>query len=121
MLNMQTMQVPSHRAEMDQTTIMLQQEFPLWGKLGLRKSAALAMLDAARGEERATATELDEKIEVAFANYFKASKALAINSDVARIADEMARIAAGRLGQGVGSQADALAPRRKVPEQRWNG
>jgi len=109
MFNVQTMQVPGNRASMDQTTIMLQQEFPLWGKRGLRKSAALAMLDAARGEERATAAELDEKIEVAFANYYKATKALAINTEVARLDSEMARVAANRLGQGVGNQADALA------------
>jgi cobalt-zinc-cadmium efflux system outer membrane protein len=109
MLSVQTMQVPSHRAPMDQTTVMLQQEFPLWGKLSLRKSAALAMLDAARGEQQATAAELDEKIEVAFANYYKASKTLVINTDVARLDDEMARVATGRFGQGVGSQADALA------------
>lgn len=107
--NVQTMQVPAHRAPMDQTTILLQQEFPLWGKRGLRKSAALAMLDAARGEERATAAELDEKIEVAFANYYKATKALAINTEVGRLNAEMARVAASRLGQGVGTQADALA------------
>jgi cobalt-zinc-cadmium efflux system outer membrane protein len=109
MLSVQTMQVPGHRAPMDQTTVLLQQEFPLWGKLGLRKSAALAMLDAARGEQQATAAELDEKIKVAFANYYKASKALAINTDVARLDDEMARVATSRFGQGVGTQADALA------------
>jgi outer membrane protein TolC len=109
MFNVQTMQVPGNRASMDQTTIMLQQEFPLWGKRGLRKSAALAMLDAARGEERATAAKLDEKIGVAFANYYKATKALAINTDVARQDAEMVRVAATRLGEGVGTQADALA------------
>jgi cobalt-zinc-cadmium efflux system outer membrane protein len=107
--NVQSMQVPGNRASMDQTTIMLQQEFPLWGKRGLRKSAALAMLDAARGEEGVTAAELDEKIEVAFANFYKAAKALAINDDVARLDAEMVRVAANRLAQGVGTQADALA------------
>ncbi len=109
MFNVQTAQVPGNRASMDQTTIMLQQEFPLWGKRGLRKSAALAMLDAAHGEERATAAELDEKIELAFANYYKATRALAINTDVARLDGEMVRVATNRLGQGVGTQAEALA------------
>src|SRR5258708_1247053 len=100
MFNVQTMQVPGNRASMDQTTIMLQQEFPLWGKRGLRKSAALAMLDAARGEERATAAELDEKIAAAFANYYKAAKALAINVEVTRLVDPMGKVAAGRFAQG---------------------
>jgi outer membrane protein TolC len=114
MLTAQTMQVPGNRANMDQTTILLQQDFPLWGKRGLRKSAALAMLDAARGEEAATAAELDEKIEVAFAGYYKASKALAINTDVGRISSDMAKVAASRYGQGVGNQADGLAAQAEV-------
>lgn len=114
MLSAQTMQVPGSRAPMDQATILLQQEFPLWGKRSLRKSAALAMLDAARGEERATAAELDEKIEIAFANYYKASKALAINADVSHLAKDMEKVAIARLAQGAGSQADALAARADV-------
>jgi len=113
-LSAQTMQVPGNRASMDQTTILLQQDIPLWGKLGLRKSAALATLDAARGEEAATAAELNEKIEVTFASYYKASKALAINTDVARISTDMAKVAASRYGQAVGSQADGLAAQAEV-------
>lgn len=109
MLNVQTMQVPGSRAPMHQTTILLQQEFPLWGKLGLRKSAALALLDAARGEEAATAAELDEKIEVAFASYYRIDKALAINAGVARIDDELKRVAAGRFALGIGNQAEVLS------------
>jgi outer membrane protein TolC len=94
---------------MDQTTIMLQQEFPLWGKRTLRKSAALAMLDAARGEQQATAAELDEKIEVAFANYYRASKSLIINAEVGRISSDMAKVTASRYSQGISTQADLLA------------
>lgn len=109
MFTVQTMQVPSQQNRMDQTTIMLQQEFPLWGKLGLRKSAAVAMLDAARGEQQATAAELDEKIKVAFANYYRASKALAINTDVSRISSDMAKVALTRFSQGVSTQAETLA------------
>jgi cobalt-zinc-cadmium efflux system outer membrane protein len=108
-LSAQTMQVPGNRAPMDQTTVLLQQEFPLWGKRGLRKSAALAMLDAARGEQQAIGAEIDEKIEVTFASYYKASKALAINNEVAHLNDQMVKVATGRFGQGVGTQADVLA------------
>ena len=106
-LTSSTMQVPSG-ALMDQTQIMLEQDFPLWGKRDLRKSAALALLDAARGQERATTAELEEKIKVAFARYYAASQALLINNDVARIADQMYHAALGRYSQAAGSQADAL-------------
>jgi outer membrane protein TolC len=116
MVTLQTMQVPSSRARMDQATIMLQQEFPLWGKRSLRKSAAIAMLDAARGTERATAAALDEQIEIAFANFYRATRALAINNEVTRLDSEMARIAANRLGQGIGTQTEALTAQAEATQ-----
>src|SRR5205085_6858942 len=54
----------------NKTYLSVEQEFPLWGKLDLRRSAALAALDAARGREQAAAAELDEKIKIAFARYY---------------------------------------------------
>src|SRR5436309_14730187 len=48
----------------NKTYLSIEQEFPLWGKLELRRSAALAAVDAARGRERAAEAELDEKIKV---------------------------------------------------------
>jgi outer membrane protein TolC len=118
MLNVQTAQVPGGQNRMDQTTILLQQEFPLWGKLGLRRSAALAMLDAARGQERATAAELDEKIQVAYAVYYKISKSLAVNNDVTGINDEMKRVAVSRFSQGSATHADVLAATAETTRTR---
>src|SRR5215213_6137826 len=37
----------------NKTYLSFEQEFPLWGKLELRQSAALAAVDAARGRQRA--------------------------------------------------------------------
>ncbi|MBL6612436.1 MAG: TolC family protein [Reyranella sp.] len=108
-LSLQTMQVPGHMAGMDQTTILLQQEFPLWGKRDLRKSAALAMLDAARGDEKATAAELDEKIALAFAAYWKATRGLAINVEATQVAADMVKITRTRFSQGVATSADLLS------------
>src|SRR5271154_5170781 len=48
-------------------TVMLSQSFPLWGKRSLRREAALADVDAARGQERAAHDAIDEKIKVAYA------------------------------------------------------
>ncbi|MEI9983542.1 MAG: TolC family protein [Aliidongia sp.] len=50
-------------------TITLSQAFPLWGKRDLRREAALADVDTARGQEQAAADELDEKIKLAYAQY----------------------------------------------------
>jgi outer membrane protein TolC len=96
-------------SRINKTYLSFEQEFPLWGKLELRQSAALAAVDAARGEERAAAAELDERIKAAFARYYAASQALAVNADVARVARQMARTATARYGQGVGPQRDAIA------------
>ena len=77
----------------NKTYLSIEQEFSLWGKLELRRSAALAAVDAARGRERAAEAELDEKIKAAFARYYAASQALAINRELSLSA--MATIMAG--------------------------
>ncbi|MBB6253272.1 TolC family protein [Nitrospirillum iridis] len=92
----------------NKTYITVEQEFPLWGKRDLRRSAALAAVDAARGRERAVGLELEERIKDAYALYAAASAALAVNGDVRHLDRQMARNAADRYAQGLGSQGDAL-------------
>ncbi len=92
----------------NKTYLSVEQEFPLWGKLDLKRSAALAALDAARGRQQAAAVELDEKIKVAFARYFAACQALKINRDLAAVAASMAKLAKERYGQNLGSQSEAI-------------
>ena len=41
----------------------------LWGKRSLRREAALAELDAARGREQATRDAFDERIKIASPQY----------------------------------------------------
>src|SRR3954471_6200023 len=93
----------------NKTYLSFEQEFPLWGKLELKQSAALAAVDTARGRQRAAEVELDEKIKIAFARYYAASEALAVNRDVARVARSMAKLATDRYGQGLGTQPEAIA------------
>ncbi|ASG24348.1 TolC family protein [Nitrospirillum viridazoti] len=93
---------------LNKTYITVEQEFPLWGKRDLRRSVALAAVDAARGRERAVGLELEERIKGAYALYAAASAALAINGDVGHLDRQMARNAADRYAQGLGSQGDAL-------------
>jgi cobalt-zinc-cadmium efflux system outer membrane protein len=98
----------------NKTYLSFEQEFPLWGKLDLRHSAALAAVDAARGREQATAAELDEKIKVAFARYYTASQALIVNRDVARLAGAMAKLARERYAQNLGAQTDAITAEAEI-------
>ena len=92
----------------NKTYLTVTQEFPLWGKRDLRRSAALAAVDAARGKERAAQDELDERIKVAFARYYAVTQALAINQEVGRLTRQMAAAAVRRYGQGVGDQTSAI-------------
>src|SRR3569832_854103 len=108
-LNLQTMQVPGRVAGMDQTTILLQQEFPLWGKRDLRKSAALAKLDAARGAEKAVTAAHDENIALAFAAYYRATRALSSNAEATQIAADMVKVTRTRFSQGVATSAELLS------------
>ena len=81
-------------------TLMLSQAFPLWGKRGLRRQAALADVQASSGQERAARDELDEKIKVAYAQYDLAARDLAVNAGIGALARRMRAAAAARYGQG---------------------
>jgi len=88
--------------------IMVTQAFPLWGKRDLRKQAALADVEAARGREQAAQNELDERIKVAFARYYVAVGALAVDREVIALTQSMRRAAAARYGAGRGDQPAVL-------------
>jgi outer membrane protein, heavy metal efflux system len=89
-------------------TVMLSQSFPLWGKRSLRREAALADVDAARGRERAAQDEIDEKIKVAYAQYYLISRDIAVNQEVGDLARRMRAAAAARYGQGGGDQTAVI-------------
>ena len=89
-------------------TIMLTQAFPLWGKRSLRRQAALADVEASRGQERAAQDDLDEKVKVAYAQYYLTARDLAVNREVAELARRMRSAASARYGQGGGDQVAVI-------------
>jgi cobalt-zinc-cadmium efflux system outer membrane protein len=89
-------------------TITFSQSFPLWGKRSLRREAALADVDAARGQERAAQDALDEKIKIAYAQYYLTSREIAVNRDIGELARRMRAAAAARYGQGRGDQTSVI-------------
>ena len=89
-------------------TVMLTQAFPLWGKRSLRRQAALSDVDASRGREQATQDELDEKIKVAYAQYYLTARDLAVNREIAELARRMRSAASARYGQGGGDQVAVI-------------
>lgn len=88
--------------------VTVTQAIPLWGKRDLRREAALADLDAARGRERAARDALDERIKLAFAQYYATSRALAVNHAVIGVMQAMRAAAEARYAAGTGDQASAI-------------
>ncbi len=88
--------------------VMVTQAFPLWGKRDLRREAAQADVDAARGREQAARDELDERIKVAFAQYAVLTRSLAVNREVQEIARRLRMATEARYAQGGGDQAGAI-------------
>jgi cobalt-zinc-cadmium efflux system outer membrane protein len=89
-------------------SVMLTQSFPLWGKRSLRRRAALADVDAARGRERAAQDEIDERIEVAYAQYYVTSRDIAVNREIGELARETRAVATARYSQGGGDQGSVI-------------
>lgn len=88
--------------------IMVSQAFPLWGKRSLRRQAALADVDAARGREQAARDAADEKIKVAYAQYYLISQDIAVNREIAALARRMRAAATARYSQGGGDQTSVI-------------
>ncbi len=88
--------------------LMVTQAIPLWGKRELRREAALADLDATRGREQAAHDALDERIKIAFARYYAATRALAVNQGVIAVTRSLRSTAEARYAAGLGEQAAAI-------------
>ena len=84
----------------------VEQEFPLWGKLDLRRDQANADVARSHADARATEAELIEKVKVAFAQYYQADQAIRTTEDLHRVVHDMARVARDRYAQGRGSQQE---------------
>src|SRR6266436_2729895 len=59
-----------------QTLVSISQDIPLWGKRGNRTDVATAEADASRARERTIAKDLEERVKVAFAQYYEADHAI---------------------------------------------
>ena len=86
----------------------IEQEVPLWGKLGLRVASARAQANAVREEGRAANAELTEQIAIAFAQYWVAHRALAVLEGLHGIRRGIVAAAESRYAQGRGAQVDVL-------------
>src|SRR5882757_4498554 len=91
-----------------QTMLSVSQEFPLWGKRGLRRSVAEATARGARDRQSGVQRELEEQIKVAFAQYYVADKALTATHDIHTLLDNLSETVRARYAQGLATQSDAI-------------
>lgn len=87
--------------------IGLSQRIPL-GKRSSRRAVAESDAEGAWGSLRATAERVLRETRLAFADYALAETALAINRELALLAEDQRRTALARYGAGLVGQADPL-------------
>lgn len=78
------------------------------GKRSSQRAAARSDAESARGALRATAERILHETRLAFADYALAETSLAINRELAGLAEEQRRTALARYGAGLVGQADPL-------------
>ena len=91
-----------------QTLSTVSQEFPLWGKLGLREDVAAATARATRGQQDSVQTQLEERLKTAFAQYYAADRAIAVTKDIHGLLHAIADTARARYAQGIVNQSDVI-------------
>lgn len=92
----------------DRIDYRIAQRFPMWGKRTLRSDIARAEAGAARDRARAVAVGLDARIRTAFAEHYRADRAIAITRALRASLDDLARAAARRYVHGAGAQPETL-------------
>lgn len=86
----------------------VEQDFPLWGKRDLRRDVGAAEALGARERSRLVGTELAGRVKIAFAQYYQASAALRINTELDGLLRAVSAAAQIRAAQPLGGQLEVL-------------
>jgi outer membrane protein TolC len=90
------------------TKYTLMQPLPFWGKRDLKREAAEAQADAAKGTAGATWTEQAARIKTAFAQYSAVSQFIGLTKEVIDLINRIEAIAQARYANGLVPQQDAI-------------
>ncbi|MBF0400132.1 MAG: TolC family protein [Magnetococcales bacterium] len=88
---------------------VVQQEFPLWGKRGLKRQVAEADHHKAQGELAALTAELLGKVKTVYAEYHQVHLAMEQNEELIGILRTLVRVAQARYAQGAAWQNEVTA------------
>ncbi|NJD36500.1 MAG: TolC family protein, partial [Betaproteobacteria bacterium] len=86
----------------------LTQPLPFWGKRDLKREAAEAEVDVAKGRAGMTWTEQAARIKTAYAQYFAVGKLIGLNREVIDLIDRLDGITQARYAGGLAPQQDAI-------------
>lgn len=87
------------------------QPLPFWGKRGLKREAAEAEAEAARGRIDVGWNELAARIKTAYALDYALSRQLALTHEVGDLLDRLEAIGRNRYAYGLAPQQDAIRAR----------
>lgn len=84
------------------------QPLPFWGKRDLKREAAAAEADAAKGRAGMTWNELAGRIKAAYAQHFALSRLIRLAQETLGLVGDIERIAQARYAGGLVPQQDAI-------------
>lgn len=90
------------------TKYTLMQPLPFWGKRDLKREAAAAEADAARGKAGDAWAEIAGRIKALYAEYWLSSHTLDLIRENIDLTDRLERIAQARYAGGLAPQQDAI-------------
>lgn len=95
-------------SQVGSTRYTFMQSVPWFGKRGLKREAAEAGADQARGRTAATWAELSAQIKSAYAQYYYVAGSQKITRDLLDLVVQMEKIAQVRYANGLAAQQDAV-------------
>ena len=95
-------------SQVGSTRYLLTQSVPWYGKRDLKREAAEAGADQARGQTAATWAELSAQIKSAYAQYYYVAGSQKITRDLLDLVMQMEKVAQVRYANGLAAQQDAV-------------
>jgi cobalt-zinc-cadmium efflux system outer membrane protein len=93
------------------TKYTLIQPLPFWGKRGLRRDAAAAEADAARGRSALGWNELAARIKTVYAQNYALARQVTLTREVMDLVERLESVGRARYAGGLAPQADAVRAR----------
>lgn len=93
------------------TKYTLIQPLPFWGKRDLRREAATADADAARGRTNLGWNDLAARIKTTFAQDYALARQVALTREVMALVERLESVSRARYAGGLAPQADAVRAR----------